>query len=65
VVALVGNRFQHHMLVQMRTGVLIGDYFHQCVGRLVCVWCSSGRSFAYSFLRAPPRGDALAVRLPV
>ena len=31
----------------------------------LCASCSSGRSFAYSFLRTPPRGDALAVRLAV
>ena len=30
--------------------------------RLVCDSCSSGRSFAYSFLQTPPRDDALAVR---
>ena len=33
--------------------------------RLLCGSCSSGRGFAYSFLRTPPRGDALAVRLTV
>ena len=31
----------------------------------LCASCSSGRSFAYSFLRTPPRDDALAVRLAV
>ena len=31
----------------------------------LCVSCSSGRHFAYSFLQTPPRGDALAVRLTV
>ena len=33
--------------------------------RLLCDSCSSGRSFAYSFLQTPPRNDALAVRLGV
>ena len=33
--------------------------------RLICGSCSSGRGFAFSFLRTPPRGDALAVRLGV
>jgi hypothetical protein len=31
----------------------------------LCASCSSGQSFAYSFLRTPPRDDALAVRLAV
>ena len=31
----------------------------------LCASCSSGRSFAYSFLRTPPRDGALAVRLAV
>ncbi len=34
-------------------------------GRLLCGSCSSGRDFAYSFLRTPPRGNALTVRLTV
>ncbi len=33
--------------------------------RLLCDSCSSGRSFAYSFLQTPSRDDALAVRLGV
>jgi len=33
--------------------------------RLGCGSCSSGQSFAYSFLPTPPRGDAVAVRLGV
>src|SRR4029079_16678253 len=31
----------------------------------LCASCSSAGSFAYSFLRTPPRGDPLAVRLAV
>jgi hypothetical protein len=34
-------------------------------GRLLCASCSSGQSFAYSFLPTPPRGDAVAVQLTV
>jgi hypothetical protein len=34
-------------------------------GRLLCGSCSSGQSFAYSFLPTPPRDDAVAVQLGV
>ena len=33
--------------------------------RLLCASCSSGRSFAYSFLSTTPRDDAVAVQLGV
>jgi len=31
--------------------------------RLISDFCSSPRSFGFSFLQTPPRGDALAVSL--
>jgi len=34
-------------------------------GRLLCVSCSSGRSFACRFLPTPPHNDAVAVQLGI